>query len=1303
MRKFLSVFLILCLLLPAAALADGDHVSGDNLLYNPDFSDSSDLLPLPVGWTLDAYRNDSKSVLTALSEEEGGRVSLLLENLAGNDARVYQDVVVEPGTVYRLRAGVKTQSVRGGQGATLSVDNYSIDGSYCYSQAVTGTADWTELSLYIRTGAEQTTMRVALRLGGYGAESTGRAWFREVSLLVCDDVADGTIIDLAGAAGASSGSASGGAGVAAASEGASMFTLMAVVCVALLCAFAVLHLRILRNEADALQNPERPMTVFWSVVVLAVVLRLVLSLVFVGHPTDISCFMAWGNAVVERGMSNFYTSGMFADYPPGYMYICGALSWICRVLGLSYGGAGMVFLFKLPATAADIASAYLVYRIARKQGVRDVFALILSALIALNPAAMFISGAWGQIDSVLTLGIVAAFYLLLTDRWILAGAVYGLAILMKPQALMFGPILAVAYLAMLCTATDWRKRLIKTALAVVAAFAVLLVLSLPFKGTQDFWWLIEKYFTTATSYEYATIEAFNFAALLGHNWAPVTTKVLGIPYSTWGTIFITLAVFLGAFLFLYSFRARPAKGDPARGGSFWTSLCSGRLRGGALYLSAACMLGMIFTFGHYMHERYLFPVLLLLLMSYLYERDRRILVSFGGMTVALLFNALAAMYIVDHQSLRGAYYDALTRAGAAFELVNFLYLLWISVDILVRDHIQKPLPATERRQARSATASKGEKIERVLPLLPVDNRLRYTKKDCVLLLLLTLVYGVVALTNLGSLSAPETYWSPQSLGETVTIAFPEKTSVSEYWVFGNIKNNGTMLLRTDGGHEESYEQLYDNMFRWNRVETAFTAQTVELQLYSGGLKINEIAFFDAEGNRIEATVMNPSGTQAALLDEQDTVPDRPSYFNGMYFDELYHARTAYEHLHNLAPYENSHPPLGKLIIAIGIAIFGMNPFGWRVMGALVGIAMLPVLYAFGKRLFRKTEYAFLCTALFAFDFMHFTQTRIATIDVYAVFFILLMYYYMYQYITMNFFVDGLRRTLKPLALSGLFFGLGAASKWTCIYAGGGLAVLFFGSLIARYLERDRVLAGSAPKERKLVADYWKNVVLTLLWCCLFFLLVPFLIYFGSYLPYFVYEAGNAQGYGIGDAFGTFWRYQEFMFSYHSGLTATHPYQSAWWQWPFTLRPMWYYSGNDASAGIVSTLTASGNPAVWWISTLGAVALLLLRVFGKVKRDRAMQIFCVGVLANYLPWVLVPRCTFIYHFFATVPFILMATVYLLEKGEERYSWLSWLKWVWLGVAVLLFVLLYPGLSGLPIPAWWGAIIKHLPGGALMYGA
>ena len=63
-----------------------------------------------------------------------------------------------------------------------------------------------------------------------------------------------------------------------------------------------------------------------------------------------------------------------------------------------------------------------------------------------------------------------------------------------------------------------------------------------------------------------------------------------------------------------------------------------------------------------------------------------------------------------------------------------------------------------------------------------------------------------------------------------------------------------------------------------------------------------------------------------------------------YFDEIYHPRTALEHLNEIYPYEVSHPPLGKLIMGIGIRAFGMTPFGWRFMGTLLGVLMLPILY-----------------------------------------------------------------------------------------------------------------------------------------------------------------------------------------------------------------------------------------------------------------------------------------------------------------------------------------------------------------------
>ena len=78
----------------------------------------------------------------------------------------------------------------------------------------------------------------------------------------------------------------------------------------------------------------------------------------------------------------------------------------------------------------------------------------------------------------------------------------------------------------------------------------------------------------------------------------------------------------------------------------------------------------------------------------------------------------------------------------------------------------------------------------------------------------------------------------------------------------------------------------------------------------------------------------------------------------------------------------------------------------------------------------------------AFDLMHFVQTRIATIDSYSVFFILMMYGFMYLYYERSFHRQSLRQTLWPLMLCGVSFGLGAATKWICLYAGAGLAILF---------------------------------------------------------------------------------------------------------------------------------------------------------------------------------------------------------------------------------------------------------------------
>ena len=581
----------------------------------------------------------------------------------------------------------------------------------------------------------------------------------------------------------------------------------------------------------------------------------------------------------------------------------------------------------------------------------------------------------------------------------------------------------------------------------------------------------------------------------------------------------------------------------------------------------------------------------------------------------------------------------------------------------------------------------------ILSLFEKGQSERLLKLDKLLLAALTLIYAVIALLNLGTLSFPTSVYEG-AVGDSFTLDLGETVAVDEVWFNSNIAQ-GTLRFIADDGAEETYTQDQGDMFKWHEVSMSFTTRYITVYVEDRAVAVNEIAFF-RDGERLPVTVVSENGR--AVADEQDTVPETPSYFNGMIFDEIYHARTAYENIHNMSVYEWTHPPLGKLIIALGILIFGMKPFGWRIMGALFGVAMVPLMYVFAKRIFKRTDFAFITAGLWAFDCMHFTQTRIATIDVYGVFFILLMFFFMYEYVRQDYFAAPLKDKFRPLALSGVAFGLGCASKWIGCYAGAGLAVVLFYHLFAAMFEAYKGHDESAAARRSL---FWKRLWATAGWCCLWFLLVPGLIYFASYFPYYRYEASLRMNYGIKDMWATLLKNQKDMYNYHSGLTATHMCQSMWYQWPFTFKSVWFYvSGNGEK---ISNIASTGNPAVWWVSSVGAVCLFLEWVLGKVKRDPVLPILFVGVAANYLPWVLVTRCVFLYHFFATVPFILLSTVYLFFLLERENRRMHWVKWAWLCLAVVYFILLYPAISGLPTGYGYAGFLENvLPASVLYYG-
>ena len=470
-------------------------------------------------------------------------------------------------------------------------------------------------------------------------------------------------------------------------------------------------------------------------------------------------------------------------------------------------------------------------------------------------------------------------------------------------------------------------------------------------------------------------------------------------------------------------------------------------------------------------------------------------------------------------------------------------------------------------------------------------------------------------------------------------------------------------------------QGYADLFKWLQPEMADTAPAAAAYVRitaSAHMELGELALYDPQGSRIGVRTITGPASADTLCDEADTVPAASTYYNSTYFDEIYHARTAYEHLRGVYPYEVSHPPLGKEILSLGIVLFGMTPFGWRFMGTLFGVAMLPLMWDLLRRMFRDDRVALCGAALLAFDFMHLTQTRIATIDSFATFFILLMYLFLYRY-----FTEG---RLRHLAACGVTFGIGAATKWTCLYAGAGLGVLWALHWLFAGVQAHRDGDGRRYAHRLL-----GNIG----FCLVFFVLVPGMIYYASYYPY-----GAARGlHGAGMYFTREYaaivlENQRFMFTYHSGLVATHPYSSRWWQWLLDLRPILYYlSYGD---GTVSTIGAFVNPLLCW----GGLLALPVLAYRAAKRDRTALFLLVGYLAQVLPWVFISRLTFEYHYFAATLFLVLALGYVFDRLRQR----GYLGIVYAFTAAngVLFALFFPVLTGVTIPrdyAW--NVLKWLP--------
>lgn len=510
-------------------------------------------------------------------------------------------------------------------------------------------------------------------------------------------------------------------------------------------------------------------------------------------------------------------------------------------------------------------------------------------------------------------------------------------------------------------------------------------------------------------------------------------------------------------------------------------------------------------------------------------------------------------------------------------------------------------------------------------------KMKEMKKSTMILIAIIVIYTIVSFINLGDWKAPQTLKTFEK-DEVTYLYIPKRSKVGKVQIYvGNNVGKLELYLLDSSNKDEKYQLnpnlQYDSTFKWMDldVNSDLRFSAIVMKAKSENNVIGEVAVYDRDGNKIKLKAIKEK--DKILIDEQELVPETTSFMNSTYFDEIYHARTAYEQLHNLEPYECVHPPLGKILISIPVHLFGMSPFNYRLMGNIAGILMILVMYYIGKELFKKERYGLIAAAIIALDGMHFVQTRIATVDSFLVLFCLLAFLFMIKYIHLD-RTEPEKKKLKNLCFSGIFIGMAIATKWTAFFVAMGLAIIFFIHFISNIVKYK-----FSKKDLKII-----------LYCVLFFVIIPIVIYLLSYVPLFLNE-----GCRIKDI-QSFIDYQWNIYNYHSKLEAEHPFTSNWYTWPILYKPMWYYVKYYPN-NLVSTISCMGNPFIWWSSILSTIFAV---VYSILKKNKEVLTVLIVIATTWLTYIFIGRIMFIYHYFITLPFVMLTIVFALKKIEEKWN-------------------------------------------------
>lgn len=394
-------------------------------------------------------------------------------------------------------------------------------------------------------------------------------------------------------------------------------------------------------------------------ILIGLILRLLL-LPIPGFKFDVDTWFSWADRLSSFNFQLFYSDKTWTNYTPGYLYILSILGFLKNLFLIN--NSLFYILLKIPAVISEIILGFIIYFILKKQS--QFWAKISAAFVLLNPAFIFNSSIWGQIEGLFSLLLFLSIFYLNEKKFTKSSLALAISFLVKPQAIIISPVAFLFFIK--------QKAFRKSFLFFTVSFISICILSFPFFLSNPFN-IFNLFLKMTSDYQYNSLFAYNFWGIFGF-WVNDSTKWQAVSLNLWGIILFGIYFILLGYLYI------------KKNLNFFA-------------LTTLLFLGFFFLPTR-VHERYIYPSLVFLIFYLGFIKSKTIAIICLSLTLIHFLNLYYVYVYFNENYLKLPYllynnylYSFLDNHGKLLSFLSFAIFIILNIVII------KPIYVFQKRKS----------------------------------------------------------------------------------------------------------------------------------------------------------------------------------------------------------------------------------------------------------------------------------------------------------------------------------------------------------------------------------------------------------------------------------------------------------------------------------------------------------------------------------------------------------------------------------------------------------------------------